>query len=128
MQVYAIQKDKLKGLEVVSKFQNEVNLNFTKEGLRVVTTDRALVCMLDLFIYAGNFDLYEVAEQNKNIALDLNKLTSVMKRLDKKVQFEVKDNRLTIKDKSKTFKIPLLNKLDNEIPPISDIPNSSSEA
>lgn len=114
---------------ILKEFVDEAVFNISKEGVKVLASDRAMVCVADLHLQPSLFDTYAI-EEPQSVGLNVEYLLNVLKRANAKdkVQFELWNNnkfQLTILGEQKReFALPLLDLNEGEIPNIQDLENS----
>lgn len=113
-------------IPIISEIIDEALFRIDKNGISMLSPDRAMVAVVDLKILSTAFDEYE-ASGEEYIGLNLANLSAVLKRIKTgdKLVMEVADQdnrmRMTIKGNGiRTFEIPLLD-VKTEKPPIDKL-------
>lgn len=113
---------------ILKEFVDEAIFNISKEGVKVLAADRAMVCVADLHLQPSMFDKYTI-EEPQSVGLNVEYLLNVLKRANAKdkIEFELWNNnrfQLTILGEQKReFNLPLLDLNEGEIPNIQDLEN-----
>lgn len=64
MKLKTVQASAIKSaFEVLKDILNDVNIYFTKEGMRILTLDNAKVAMVDMFLTSENFEEYSCPDE-----------------------------------------------------------------
>jgi len=112
-------------ISTVAEIIDEGIFSLTKEGIKLLAADRALVAVVELNISKGAFETYEIEKEEK-IGLNITNFLSIIKRGSKaeKLELLLEENKLKviIHDGSKRrFTVPLLDITQEEVPPISQL-------
>ena len=106
------------GIKVISPLVLEARVKFSKEGIRIISSDLANVCMVIFKLVNTSFSKVE-CEEEVEIGLSLVILKDVLKKCGEKdilVFEDTKDGRFQLKiigNSIKTFKIPIID-IDRE--------------
>jgi proliferating cell nuclear antigen PCNA len=112
-------------ISTIGELIDEGIFKVDKNGLSLIAADRAMVAVVDFKLPATIFDKFEV-DKDQTIAVNMTNLVSVLKRIEsnEKIELELKDNKLEIKMKNastRKFMVPLLDIIQEEIPPINQL-------
>ena len=112
-------------ISTIGELIDEGIFKVDKNGLSLLAADRAMVAVVDFKLSAIAFDEFKV-DKEESIAINLTNLVSVLKRVkpNDKVTLELKGNMLEIVMKnssSRRFTVPLLDILQEEIPPVDQL-------
>ncbi|MBU3905238.1 MAG: proliferating cell nuclear antigen (pcna) [Nanoarchaeota archaeon] len=118
-------------IDTISQLIDEGLFKVSREGIKLVATDRAMVAVVDFKLSSAAFDEYN-CDGDKEIGLNLLNFLTILKRAgtDDKMKLELKDDNkleITLIGKSKRkFAIPLLDISKEEIPPVDQLDFSAS--
>lgn len=114
-------------VDVLSQIIDEGIFKFKKEGIEFISTDRAMVAVVDFKLASSAFEKYE-CDKETAIGLNTANFLTVLKRASGEDKVTLKlneeENRLEISIAGKSarnFAIPLLDISSEEIPPIAQL-------
>jgi len=112
-------------ISTIAEIIDEGIFELSKDGIKLLAADRALVAVVDLFISKEAFETYEIDKEQK-IGINITNFLSILKRGAKaeRLTLELGENKLkiTIENGSKRkFTVPLLELTQEEIPPIDQL-------
>ncbi|MFH1424402.1 MAG: proliferating cell nuclear antigen (pcna) [archaeon] len=113
-------------INTVANLLNEGVFNLTKTGIELKSMDSANVAMVELKLLASAFTEFEVKENTK-ISLNMNDLTSVLKRTksDDILTLKLEGNALNLEfagSVNRKFEVPLLDIRDESKSPSLEFP------
>lgn len=79
-------------VEAIRELNEEPDLEVTTEGLKLLTMDYSHITMIDLNIPSNRFEEYYI-EKDTKICIDIEKVSTILKRAEKKDQLIVKRTR-----------------------------------
>lgn len=96
-------------LSAISELVEEIELTLDKDGMKILAMDPANVAMVNLFIPTKAFTTFEVEKEEK-IGINMEKVSTVLKRFDKKdtIEMSFTKEQMELKNGKKTFKVSLL--------------------
>ncbi|MBI1971864.1 MAG: proliferating cell nuclear antigen (pcna) [Candidatus Aenigmarchaeota archaeon] len=117
---------------VAAEIIDEGIFRISKNGLRFVAADRALVAVVDLNIGAAAFEKLDVTE-DASVGVNMNNFVSVLRRASAgdKITLKKEDGRNKLKilidgPSKRRFEVPILDIAESELPPTDKLEFSSS--
>ncbi|MBI3413596.1 MAG: proliferating cell nuclear antigen (pcna) [Candidatus Aenigmarchaeota archaeon] len=117
---------------IAAEIIDEGIFRISKNGLRFVAADRALVAVVDLKIGAAAFEKLEVTE-DASVGVNMNNFVSVLRRAGTgdRITLKKEDNRNRLKvlitgSSTRRFEVPVLDMAESELPPTDKLEFSSS--
>ncbi len=117
---------------VAAEIIDEGIFRISKEGLRFVAADRALVSVVDLRIGAAAFDKIELTE-DAAVGVNMSNFVSVLRRASgtDKITLKKEDNKNKLKiiiegSSKRRFEVPILDISESDLPPTDKLEFSSS--
>ncbi len=114
-------------ISVASEIIDEGTFKISKDGIRFVAADRALVAVVDLTIGASSFEKYELTEDS-SVGVNMASLVSILRRASAgdKITLKKDDGKNKLKiiisgSSSRRFEIPILDIQESETPPIDKL-------
>ena len=112
---------------IASEIIDEGVFKITKNEMKFLAADRALVAVIDLTIGASAFEKYEVSEDT-SIGVNMSNLVSILHRAatGDKITLKKDDGKNKLKiiisgTSTRRFEIPILNITESETPPIDKL-------
>jgi len=110
---------------VISELIDEGIFDIKKDVFEFVSTDRAMICMVDFKLFSSAFDEYEV-EKDYSIGINIETLADILSRVKKKdkIVWEYNNNKIiiTLSNLAKRrFEIPTLDLTRESLPDISQL-------
>ncbi|MHA1852528.1 MAG: hypothetical protein ACTSUF_03365 [Candidatus Heimdallarchaeaceae archaeon] len=102
-----------KAIEIASNLINEAYLNFDKNGITIKEVFNNYTGLLDISINKKDFERYFLPDPPLKIAVNLQELLKALKCAGSCLTIEIIENRITIRNDSETFKIPILSEISN---------------
>ena len=113
----------------LGKFLDEAILKINDKGLRIISSDRAMVCVCDLRLPKTEFKEFQINDNTDgfNLGISMTFLSTLLSKINstdskpKVVTFEYdKKGRFWIKFDNSQFLIPILD-ITDELPPIEEL-------
>ncbi len=119
-------------VSIASEIIDEGVFKISREGMRFLAADRALVAVIDLSIGAQAFEKYDLTE-DASVGVNMANLVSILRRADStdKITLKKDDGRNKLKiiisgASVRRFEVPLLDMPETETPPTDKLVFSSS--
>jgi len=112
-------------MDIISQIIDEGLFKISRDGIKLVATDRAMIAVIDFNLSSSNFEKYE-CDNEISVGLNLLNFLSVLKRSSGPMEMKVntEENRFDITllgNSTRKFSIPLIEISAEEIPPITQL-------
>ncbi len=118
-------------VSVAAEIIDEGIFRISKDGLRLVAADRALVSVVDLRMGASAFDKIELTEDT-SVGVNMSNFVSVLRRASgsDKITLKKEDNKNKLKiiidgSSKRRFEVPILDISESDLPPTDKLEFSS---
>ncbi len=112
-------------IATISELIDETELHITKEGIKMISADRAVVAVVDFFLSSEAFDEYK-HDKDARIGINLLSFLQILRRagVNDALQMKLLDNRLELVLKggsTRRFTLPLIDISKEETPPLDKL-------
>lgn len=112
-------------IETISELVDEVFINITKDGIKILSADRAVVVVVDFFMSKDMFKKYKYKEETR-IGVNLLNILQVLRRTKStdSLKMSTEEDKLIFKligNVTRTFTLPLVDISQEELPPIEKL-------
>ena len=112
-------------IAAIADLIDEAELHITYDGIRVASTDRTVVVVVDFFLHAKAFGEY-VFSQETRVGLNLLNLVQILRRAkpEDAVTFKVSDKKIEVvleSDTVRVFHLPVISITKTDIPQLDKI-------
>jgi len=112
-------------IATISEFIDEAEMHITKEGIELVSSDRAVVAVIDFFLNSSAFSEYKY-ESDRKIGINLVNLLQILRRSkpDDVLRIKLEDNKLLLVlegASTRRFWLPLIDVTKEETPDLKKL-------
>jgi len=112
-------------IATIAELIDEAEMQITKDGLRMLAADRAVVTVVDFFLKSDAFKKY-ICDKDERIGINMEKFLQILKRANPNDRLMIKLDKdfldLTLVNGSKRrFTLPLIDISREETPPIDKL-------
>jgi len=112
-------------IATIAELIDETELHITKEGIKMIAADRAVVAVVDFFLNREAFDEYNNDKDSK-IGINLLSLLQILKRagINDTLNMKLLDDRLELVlkgESTRRFTLPLIDISKEETPPLDKL-------
>jgi proliferating cell nuclear antigen PCNA len=112
-------------IATISELIDETELHITKEGIKMISADRAVVAVVDFFLSSEAFDEYKY-DKDARIGINLLSFLQILRRAgaNDALQMKLLDNRLELVlkgESTRRFTLPLIDISKEETPPLDKL-------
>lgn len=114
-------------VDMISQIIDEGIFKFKKNGIEMLTPDRAMVAVIDFKLSNEAFEEYET-DKDYSVGLNMDNFLTVLKRASGKIQLDLEEDKLNITifgSSVRKFTLPLL-QISEDVPPLDQLDFKSS--
>ncbi len=112
-------------IAAISEFIDEAEMHIKKDGIELVSSDRAVVAVVDFLLQSNAFSEYK-CESDRKIGINLINLMNILRRArpDDKLTMKLEDNKLLLLfegDSTRSFTLPLIDVAREDTPDLKKL-------